>query len=91
MPEPSSKDPDSILGNNESRLRGTLGRIGEIVNCNPELLDGYLAVGVKIDGSLSIAHNFCCLPHALNSIAIQIAARGSKTTLRYSDDQGHKS
>lgn len=41
---------------------------------NPELFEGYLMVGVQIDGSMVIGHNTCCLAHAIAHVLAYLRA-----------------
>ena len=45
-----------------------LRRVGDALGENPELLQGFLIVGVRIDGMKVIAHNSCCLTHMIQEI-----------------------
>lgn len=42
--------------------------VAEAVEENPELIKGYLIVAVRIDGTMVIAHNTCCLPHIVDMV-----------------------
>lgn len=42
--------------------------VAQATDQNPKLVDGYLIVAVRVDGSLAISHNTCCLPHMVNIV-----------------------
>lgn len=51
--------------------------LGDILKENPELIEGYLVVGWRIDDMIVVGHNSCCLPHLINRIHQAIAENPS--------------
>lgn len=46
--------------------------IGEITEENPELLMGYLVVAIRIDGTVSIAHNTSCIGCLIADLVVML-------------------
>jgi phosphoribosyl 1,2-cyclic phosphodiesterase len=46
--------------------------VAEILKQNPLVLQGYLVVGFRIDGTVAISHNSCCVPHVVNRTIDQV-------------------
>jgi hypothetical protein len=58
---------------------------------NLQILKGYLVVGIRIDDSIVVGHNSCCLAHILGVVISELNAHPEMNTPndRYRD--GHES
>ena len=43
-------------------------RIADALRENREIIAGYLVVGVRIDGTMVVGHNSCCLAHMIGLV-----------------------
>lgn len=42
--------------------------LADLTGENPELIEGYLIVAVRIDGRMVIGHNACCTSHMIAEV-----------------------
>lgn len=56
---------------------------------NPELFEGYLIVGVQIDGSMVIGHNTCCTAHMINHLIQYLRANPDMNAVHPSLPNAH--
>ena len=45
-----------------------LRHVGDALGENPDLLQGFLVIGMRIDGAMIVAHNSCCLGHIIEAV-----------------------
>lgn len=50
------------------RVRGLKRILAEALEINPDLVQGYLIVGYMADDSCRVAHNTCCIAHAITGV-----------------------
>jgi hypothetical protein len=58
----------TIQGPSDPVIQG----VAELLMQAPELVAGYLVVGFRVDGTVAVAHNTCCLPHQVNRLVDQV-------------------
>ncbi len=49
-------------------------RIADALCENHEIIAGYLVVGVRIDGTMVVGHNSCCLAHMIGIVLSELKA-----------------
>lgn len=71
----------------ELPARTVMVKIADVVELNPDLIEGYLVVAFLVDGTIGVAHNCCCMPHAMTEVSHQMI---SSPDLMAPRDQFHK-
>lgn len=51
-----------------------------------EQVRGYLVTAIKLDGSIEVAHNYCCLAHVLNLVNMAAVCRSDLMSTVYAPD-----
>lgn len=75
----------------ERPARPSLELVAEILAQNTEVVGAYLVVGYRIDGSVAIAHNSCCVPHLINTLVTEIRHNPDLALPRDKYSEDHKS
>jgi hypothetical protein len=65
---------------NQQPEPGLRPQIAAALGENPEILKGYLVVGIRIDDSIVVAHNSCCLGHVLGVVISELNAHPEMNT-----------
>lgn len=47
--------------------------VGFVLECNPDLIEGFIVVGFRIDRVVMVKHNSCCAAHAVMAAARAVA------------------
>lgn len=54
------------------KTRTTKQLLAKALKQNPDIMEGVMVIGFRIGGSMVVAHNYCCLGHAMNRAAKHI-------------------
>lgn len=60
------RNREVLITSTDRDARPIVEGVAEMLLQNPEILRSYLIVGFRIDGTVAIAHNSCCVPHQVN-------------------------
>jgi hypothetical protein len=66
-------------------------QIAEALGENPDIMKGYLVVGVRIDDSMVVAHNTCCLGHMIGIVISELKGHPEMNTPNDEFREGHES
>jgi hypothetical protein len=66
---------------------GALGRVAEIVEIPEPMVEGYLVVAFLATGDLGVAHNLCCMPHAMSMAAQKMVGSSDLMAPRTADHE----